>query len=284
MPLIDLDQADVLSCDHFERHVRREDPGEHAAERFEARANVERSRRHDVLTGECQQLSGKHRRPIGGRAHLGEPDARLLIQAVLHQQDVGVAADDREQVVEVVCDAAGQASYRLHLLGVVELVLDVESLGVVREHHAHSDDRLAGIAYREIARLPMAAFSEDGVGGGGRRDVHQRPSGGEHGLEPRRDHDGDRRHHLMHRLADEPRRRLAVRVGEHRVHPRVSKLAIEKRDADGHGGECRVEQRRGILPREALPRRGGSRASRSVGPAGVHLFAHAGQASAAGIS
>ena len=50
---------------------------------------------------------------------------RMLFAARLLQQHLGVAADDGEQVVEVVGDAAGEPADGLHLLRLAELLLEL---------------------------------------------------------------------------------------------------------------------------------------------------------------
>ena len=49
----------------------------------------------------------------------------------LVEQDLGVAADDHEQIVEVVSDAAGEAADGFHFLGLAELIFEDAALGDV---------------------------------------------------------------------------------------------------------------------------------------------------------
>ena len=49
----------------------------------------------------------------------------------LVEQDLGVSADDHEEIVEVVGDAAGEAADGFHFLGLAELVFENAALGDV---------------------------------------------------------------------------------------------------------------------------------------------------------
>ena len=51
--------------------------------------------------------------------------------AEVFEQELAVAGDDRQEVVEVVGDAAGQPADRLQLLGLPELLLEAPLLGHV---------------------------------------------------------------------------------------------------------------------------------------------------------
>ena len=47
------------------------------------------------------------------------------------EQNLGVAADDDEQIVEVVSDASGEAADGFHFLGLAELVFEDAAFGDV---------------------------------------------------------------------------------------------------------------------------------------------------------
>ena len=77
----------------------------------------------DLLAAEGQELAGQ----AGGA--LGRPSGsaprysrRGSSGAELAEQQLAVAHDDGQQVVEVVGDAAGQPAHRLHLLGLPQLL------------------------------------------------------------------------------------------------------------------------------------------------------------------
>jgi hypothetical protein len=65
----------------------------------------------------------------------------LVLQRLEHE--LPVARDHRKHVVEVVCDAAGEQPYRLHLLSLDQLALETPPLGDV----AHHDDATDGHSY-----------------------------------------------------------------------------------------------------------------------------------------
>jgi hypothetical protein len=68
-------------------------------------------------------------RRLKARSWRVSADARLAAS----QQHLGIAADDREQVVEVVRHAASQAAEGFHLLGLAELRFQVLALGDVAD-------------------------------------------------------------------------------------------------------------------------------------------------------
>ena len=64
-----------------------------------------------------------------------EPLVEGVFQVQVEEHERDVPLDDHEEVVEVMGDAAGQGAHGLHLLGVVELGLDLLALAHVVEHH-----------------------------------------------------------------------------------------------------------------------------------------------------
>jgi hypothetical protein len=85
-----------------------------------------------------QHLAAAEREQLArerGRLRGGAGDLRELLAAVAAREDLGVAGDHRQQVVEVVRDAAGEAADRLHLLRVAQPALEPLALAdVVGEH------------------------------------------------------------------------------------------------------------------------------------------------------
>ena len=69
-----------------------------------------------LAAAERQQLAGELGRAVGGLGDLQRVLARRLVLGQARQHQVHVAADDRQQVVEVVGHAAGEPADRLHLL------------------------------------------------------------------------------------------------------------------------------------------------------------------------
>jgi hypothetical protein len=78
-----------------------------------------------LLSAERQQLAGQRRCSLAGLQDLFQPlrQPRRRIETVA--QHAGVADDDRQQIVEVVGDTAGQAAHGFHLLRVTKLLFGV---------------------------------------------------------------------------------------------------------------------------------------------------------------
>ena len=94
-------------------------------------------------------------REVGG-AHRGARDlfgvgAALVLRIERVQHDLGVADDRRQQVVEIVRDAAGQAADRFHLLRVAQLFFEHQPLGhrIVSLGHDRGEQQAAQRAERE---------------------------------------------------------------------------------------------------------------------------------------
>src|SRR3546814_13946926 len=66
---------------------------------------------------------------VGVLLDLHDVGERLVARPVAQQQQVGKADHRRQQVVEVVGDAAGELADRLHLLRLDELALEVLQIG-----------------------------------------------------------------------------------------------------------------------------------------------------------
>ena len=82
---------------------------------------VEHPRLQHLPAAEREELLRERRRPIAGRADLlGE--APLALVGERRREELGVAVDREEQVVEVVRDAACEPSDRLHLLRLAKLL------------------------------------------------------------------------------------------------------------------------------------------------------------------
>ena len=105
-----------------------------------------------LAAAERQHLLGE----VGG-AHRGAGDllgvgAALVLRIERVQHDLGVADDRREQVVEVVRDAAREAADRFHLLRVAQLLFEQQPLGhrIVALGHDRGEQQAAQRAKREV--------------------------------------------------------------------------------------------------------------------------------------
>ena len=135
--------------------TRREEEGhvlaDHAVQQGQGgadqRVEVELTQLEHLTSAIGQQLTRElGRAPPRLRDHTGALAAVGVGQLVL--QEAGGAVDDGEEVVEVVGDAAGQSSDRLHLLGLTQLGLQL--------------DLAADVARDPHVRLHLAALVGDG--------------------------------------------------------------------------------------------------------------------------
>jgi hypothetical protein len=100
-------------------------PAQELVEVAQGGVQVEYLRVGDLAVTEDQELAGERRSPLARAADLGEV---LLLRARLGQllgDERGVVEDDREQVVEVVGEAAREPAHRLQALGLVECRLEL---------------------------------------------------------------------------------------------------------------------------------------------------------------
>ena len=121
------------------------------------RADVEHLGVHDLAAAEHQQLARERGGALGGAADLVDVLAhgRELVQLVAGERDAG--QDHRQQVVEVVGDAAGELADALQALGLREALLELgavalgaAAVGEVRRDRAHRGDVPVGVEQREL--------------------------------------------------------------------------------------------------------------------------------------
>ncbi len=127
------------------------------------RIQVDDPRLQHLLPAERQQLP---READGARSaafqDLGEQLAVRIagVEAIEHQ--LAVAVDHREQVVEVVRDAAGQPADRFHLLRLTELLLQPLQLRHVARHADQPDHVALRVAIDAFGRLIGARHARGG--------------------------------------------------------------------------------------------------------------------------
>ena len=85
----------------------------------------------DLPAADRQQAPRERGRAIAGQADLGDVAAGRIVLGHPGQHQIGHAVDHRQQVVEVVRDAAGEAADDLHLLRLLQLLLELALLGDV---------------------------------------------------------------------------------------------------------------------------------------------------------
>ena len=100
----------------------------------------------DLLAGERQQVARQRRRRLGRVGHVEQLRPARVVRASGRQAELQTAGDDREEVVEVVRDAARQPADRLHLLRLDQLAFQPLSIGDVREGHQHLGQRAVRVA------------------------------------------------------------------------------------------------------------------------------------------
>ena len=128
-----LDRGEAGRQPHADADVVADDPAHHRLHAGDDLVQVEHARVQHLAAAEREQLAGERRRLLGRVGDLADLVAVLRVGA--REQDLGVAGDHRQQVVEVVRDAAGQPADRLHLLRLGEALLEPPPLGhVVGEH------------------------------------------------------------------------------------------------------------------------------------------------------
>ena len=96
-------------------------------------ASASTSRLQGLLAREREQLAHQPRGAHRVLPHLVDLGERRIAGRVAHQQQIAIADDRLEQIVEVVRDAARELADRLHLLRLRELGLERLLLGGVDE-------------------------------------------------------------------------------------------------------------------------------------------------------
>ena len=105
-------------------------PLQHGPHVLHHAVDVQLARFKDLLAAEGQQLPGQSRGALPGLLDLLDAVANLICRPQVGEQHVAVAVDHRQQVVEVVCNAARQPAHGLHLVGLRELALQVIPFGL----------------------------------------------------------------------------------------------------------------------------------------------------------
>ena len=93
--------------------------------------DIEHLRRQRLPAGKGQQLPGELRGALDRVGNRVDVTAAPLLRQVAAAQEVGRGADDGQQIVEIVRDAAGQLADRFHLLRLAQRFLGLAPLGDV---------------------------------------------------------------------------------------------------------------------------------------------------------
>ena len=126
---------------------------------LDQRRDIGRLHLQPLDPAEGEQLAGQPRPPLRRRKRVGRVAQQPLVLDLLGDQ-VEAADDDRQQIVEVMRNAAGQLAERLHFLALAKLVLRRLQLGDVPRLEQQIGDLVA--AGREPAgskrRGPLSAI------------------------------------------------------------------------------------------------------------------------------
>ena len=133
-------------------------------------ADIEHLRLQRLPAGERQQLPGQLGGAFHGFGNRVDVAAAPFFRQFAAAQEVGRGADDGQQIVEIVRDAAGQLPDRFHLLRLAQRFLALAALGDVDGLRHRADDGamlVAQRAHREIeialADRQTAAASRSGL-------------------------------------------------------------------------------------------------------------------------
>ena len=112
-----------IERDH-ELHLVTQHPQQHLAHAAYQRVEIEHLRAEDMRPAEGKQLPGQTGRAFGGANNGIDALAHGGTHVVFLQHDFRIAANDHEQVIEVVGNPARQAADRFHLLRLSNLFFE----------------------------------------------------------------------------------------------------------------------------------------------------------------
>ena len=104
-----------------------------------------------LLPAEGEQLSRQDAGAFGGRADLGDVLRFRALHPDVVEQQIAVAEDRGQEIIEVVRDAAGQLAERFHLLRTQHLILQLLALGDVHERADESNGFAIGVPRNDRA-------------------------------------------------------------------------------------------------------------------------------------
>ncbi len=116
LALIGLDQTQIPFVGHVELDVLADQATQQMGQLGQRVGHAEAPGLKRLLARESEELAHQIGGPVGVLLDLHDVGEGLVAGAVAQQQEVGKADHRRQQVVEIVGDAAGQLADRLHLL------------------------------------------------------------------------------------------------------------------------------------------------------------------------
>ena len=142
-PRVDFDRPDVRREVHLHLDVSAQRSVEHGAHALQVRDDVDRFRIQRPAAREGQQVPGEAGAAGDGAAHRLE-HARTRRPAAGALEQLQAAGEHREQVVEVVRDAAGQLAERFHLLRLAQRRFGLAQPLLIAQALGHVVDELIG--------------------------------------------------------------------------------------------------------------------------------------------
>ncbi len=134
-------------------HVLAKDPAEDLLETLDDGVQAHDARLDHLLPAEGEQLTSQRRGTIGGLADLLDIAPLGIVGPEVLQQQIAVARDHREQIIEVVRDPARQSPHGLHLLRLQELLLEPPLVGHVADECFVILHVARAVAHRAHAQL-----------------------------------------------------------------------------------------------------------------------------------
>ena len=151
LPAIGLDGRQLGPQAQHHLHVFPDEASQHRPHVGQHDVQVEQRRLDDLLAAERQQLARECRGAHARLLNLGEIDPAPIVGIEIVQQQLAVAQDDGQQVVEVVGHAAGQLPDRFHLLRLLILRLQGTAFGDVGPGAERADDLPRVVALHRVA-------------------------------------------------------------------------------------------------------------------------------------
>ena len=123
---------------------------------LDLRADIEHLRLQRLPAGKRQQLRGQLGGALHGFGDRVDVAAAPLLRQFAAAQEVGRGADDGQEIVEIVRDAAGELADRFHLLRLPQRFLALAALGDVDGLRHRADDGAMLVAQRAHREIEIA--------------------------------------------------------------------------------------------------------------------------------
>ena len=121
---VDAHAPEVGVLHRHQLDVLAQQPAQHTVDVEHEAVEIDDARLDDLAPGKRQQLAGEVGGPLRGARDLGDVAARRVGGRHVVLRHLGVPENRGQQVVEVMCDAAGQPADAFHALGQQQLMLE----------------------------------------------------------------------------------------------------------------------------------------------------------------